>query len=82
VSDISERVLDVRHAPVKKYIVFTADDVSAEDTITIDDLTTINLALVADRSAATEVTQTVATNVITIGGSYSDIDVVGLVIGV
>jgi len=80
-SDIAEKVLDSRVAAVKKWVVFTAEDVTTADTITIDELTTIDLAYVVNRSAATAVTQTTATNVITIGGSYSDIDVIGLVIG-
>ena len=79
--DIVEKVLELRHAPVKKYLFFTAEDVSADDTITLSDLTTINIAYLIDRSAATAVTFTNATNIITITGSYSDIDVVGVAVG-
>jgi len=81
-SDIVEKVLELRHAPVKKYLFFTAEDVTTADTITLSDLTTINIAYLIDRSAATAVTFTNDTNVITIGGSYADIDVVGIAVGV
>jgi len=81
-SDIAEKVLDVRNAPVKKYMFFTAEDVSSGDTITLSDLTTINITYLIDRSAASAVTFTNATNVITITGAYADVDVVGIAVGV
>uniref|UniRef100_A0A6M3K3Z8 Uncharacterized protein n=2 Tax=viral metagenome TaxID=1070528 RepID=A0A6M3K3Z8_9ZZZZ len=81
-SDIAEKTLDVRNAPVKKHVYFTAEDVTTADTITLDELTTINLAYLIDRSAGTAVTFTNATNVITITGSYSDVDIVGIAVGV
>ena len=81
-ADIAEKVLELRHAPVKKYLFFTAEDVTTGDTITLSDLTTINLAYLIDRSAATAVTFTNATNVITITGAYTDVDVVGIAVGV
>lgn len=80
--DIVEKVLDIRNAPVKKYMSFTAEDVSTGDTITLSDLTTINIAYLIDRSAASVVTFSNATNIITITGSYSDVDVVGIAVGV
>lgn len=81
-TDIVEKVLDIRNAPVKKYMFFTAEDVSADDTITLSELTTINLTYLIDRSAGTAVTFTNATNVITITGAYTNVDVVGIAVGV
>ena len=81
-SDIVEKVLDIRNAPVKKYMFFTAEDVSTDDTITLSELTTINLTYLIDRSAGTAVTFTNATNVITITGAYTNVDVVGIAVGV
>lgn len=80
-SDITEKVLDTRIAAVKKWVLFTAEDVSTDDTLTIGDLTSIDSAAVFNRADGATVTQTDATNVITIGGSYTNIDVVGLAIG-
>jgi len=80
--DIAEKVLDIRNAPVKKYMFFTAEDVSTDDTITLSELTTINLTYLIDRSAGTAVTFTNATNVITITGAYTNVDVVGIAVGV
>ena len=80
--DIVEKVLDIRNAPVKKYMFFTAEDVSTADTITLSELTTINLAYLIDRAAGTAVTFTNATNVITITGAYTNVDVVGIAVGV
>lgn len=80
--DIAEKTLDIRNAPVKKYMYFTAEDVSTDDTITLDELTTINIAYLIDRSAASAVTFSNATNIITITGSYSDVDIVGIAVGV
>jgi len=81
-TDIVEKVLDIRNAPVKKYMFFTAEAVSADDTITLSELTTINLTYLIDRSAGTAVTFTNATNVITITGAYANVDVVGIAVGV
>ena len=80
--DIAEKVLDIRNAPVKKYMFFTAEDVTTDDTITLSELTTINIAYLIDRSAASAVTFTNATNVITITGAYANIDIVGVAVGV
>jgi hypothetical protein len=80
-SDITEKVLEVRSAVVKKAVIFTAEDVSTGDTITLDDLSAIDGVAILNREDGSEVTQTVATNVITIGGSYSDIDVIGIAVG-
>jgi len=81
-SDIVEKVLDIRNAPVKKYMFFTAENVSAADTITLSELTTINLTYLIDRSAGTAVTFTNATNIITITGAYANVDIVGIAVGV
>lgn len=80
--DVVEKVLDIRNAPVKKYMFFTAEDVNTDDTITLSELETINIAYLIDQSAATEVTFTNATNIITITGDYSDINIVGMAVGV
>lgn len=80
-SDIDEKVVEVRSSVVKKIVFFTAEDVTTADTITLDDLSTIDGAAVLDRSDGSAVTETEATNIITIGGSYSDIDVVGVAVG-
>ena len=81
-SDIAEKVLDIRNAPVKKYMFFTAENVSTDDTITLSELTTINTTYLIDRSAGSAVTFTEATNIITITGAYTDVDVVGIAVGV
>ena len=81
-SDIVEKVLDIRNAPVKKYMFFTAEDVSTDDTITLGDLTTINITYLIDRSAGSAVTFSNADNIITITGDYTDVDVVGVAVGV
>ena len=80
-TDITEKVLEVRQALVRKSLFFTAEDVSTDDTITLGDLTTINDTYLIDRAAGTAVTFSKATNVITITGSYSDVDVVGIAVG-
>lgn len=80
-SAITPKVLETRSATVKKSVIFTAEDVTTADTITLEDLSAIDGAAVLDRSDGSAVTQTVATNVITIGGSYSDIDVIGIAVG-
>jgi len=80
--DIAEKVLDIRNAPVKKYMFFTAEDVTTADTITLSELTSIDIAYLIDRSAGSAVTFTNATNVITITGAYADIDIVGIAVGV
>ena len=80
--DIAEKVLEVRSSVIKKIVFFTAEDVTTADTITLDDLSDIEGVAVLDRSDGSAVTETDATNVITIGGSYADIDVVGVAVGV
>ena len=80
-SDIAEKVLEVRSSVVKKSVVFMAEDVTTADTITLADLSSIDGVAILDRSDGSSVTATEATNVITIGGSYADIDVIGIAIG-
>ena len=80
--EIVERVLDIRNSPVKKYMFFTAEDVTTADTIVLSELTTINTTYLIDRSAGTAVTFTNLTNVITITGAYANVDVVGIAVGV
>ncbi len=80
-SDIAEKVLEVRSAVVKKSVIFTAEDVTTADTITLADLSSIDGFAILDRSDGSSITSTEATNVITIGGSYADIDVIGIAIG-
>lgn len=81
-SDITEKVLEVRQALVRESLFFTAEDVTTGDTITLGDLTTINDTYLIDRAAGTAVTFSKATNVITITGSFADVDVVGIAVGV
>ena len=78
--DIAEKVLEVRSSVVKKLIVFTAEDVSSTDTITLGDLTTINGAALLDRSDGSAITFTKATNVLTLT-SGSDADIIGIAVG-
>jgi len=80
-SDIAEKVLEVRATIVKKSIIFTAEDVTTADTITLDDLSDIDGVAILNRADGSTVTQTEATNVVTIGGSYTNIDVIGIAIG-
>jgi len=78
---ITPKILETRGAVVKKSVIFIAEDVSTGDTITLHDLSAIDGAAALNREDGSAVTQTVATNVITIGGSYSDIDVIGIAVG-
>ena len=72
----------VTPAVVKKRLVFEAT-VSTNDTITLGDLTTINSAHLAKKSDGSEVTCTIATNVITVtGAGLTNVAVVGFAIGV
>jgi hypothetical protein len=65
----------------KKILTFEAT-VSTDDTITLNDLTTINGTAVLKKSDGAAVTCTVATNVITItGAGLTDIAVAGIAIG-
>lgn len=79
--DIAEKVLEVRSTVVKKSVIFTAEDVTTTDTITLSDLSTIDGVAILDRSDGSSITVTKATNVVTVGGSYSDVDVIGIAIG-
>ena len=78
---IIERVLEEGTSLVKKYVLFTAEDVSTGDTITLDSLTAIDAAVLYNRATSAAVTQTDATNIITIGGDYTDVDIIGLAVG-
>ena len=80
-ADIAEKVLEVRSAVVKKAVFFTAEDVTTGDTITLADLSSIDGVVIFKRSDGSTVTQTEATNVVTIAGSYANVDVIGLAIG-
>ena len=51
------------------------------DTITLADLSSIDGVAILDRSDGSSVTVTESDNVITIAGTYSDIDVIGIAIG-
>jgi len=71
----------VAAATLKKRLVFEAT-VSTDDTITLGDLTAINSAHLAKKSDGTEVTYTIATNVITVtGAGLTNVPVVGFAIG-
>jgi len=80
-SAIIEKVLEEGTSLVKKYVLFTAEDVSTDDTISLDSLTAIDAVVLYNRATSAEVTQTDETNVITITGSYTDVDVIGLAVG-
>jgi len=72
----------VTEATLKKREVFETK-VSTDDTIPLGDFTTINSAHLAKKSDGSEVTCTIATNVITVtGAGLTDVDVVGFAIGV
>ena len=68
---------------LKKHITLEVTSISDADTITVDELTTVNAAKVVDLADATEYSVTLATNVITIDdvGCLSD-HVIVLVVGV
>ena len=71
----------VTSATLKKRLVFEAT-VSTDDTITLGDLTAINSAHLAKKSDGSEVTCTIATNVITVtGAGLTNVAVVGFAIG-
>ena len=81
-TDIKEKVLEVRNMVVKKAVIFTAEDVDTSDTITLADLSTIDGSAVLDRSAGTTYTHTTTTNVITVShAGLTDVDVIGIAIG-
>jgi hypothetical protein len=65
----------------ERYILFTADDVSQNDTITIDSVTTIHGSAIFNRETGAEITCTEATNVITVTGAATNVLVVGLAVG-
>jgi len=72
----------VTAAVLKKRLVFEAT-VSTDDTIKLGDLTTVHSAHLAKKSDGSEVTCTVATNVITVtGAGLTDVPVIGFAIGV
>jgi len=71
----------VTAAVLKKRLVFEAT-VSTDDTITLGDLSAINSAHLAKKSDGSEVTCTIATNVITVtGAGLTNVPVVGFAIG-
>ena len=70
----------VTEASVKTRLIFEAT-VSKDDTITLADLSTINSAHLAKKSDGSEISCTVATNVITVTGTATNILVIGFAIG-
>jgi len=77
----SSRRVIVTDAVEKKVIEFEAT-VSTDNTITLNDLTTINGAALLKKSDGSAVTCTVATNIITVtAASLTDVPVIGEAIG-
>ena len=68
---------------LKKHITLEIDSISDADTITVDELTTVNVAKVIDLEDGTEFAVTLGTNIITVddAGCSSD-HVIVLAIGV
>jgi len=82
VVDRNEIIVTQTAATTKKRIVFEAT-VSTSDTITLDDMTTINSAHLAKKSDGSEITCTIATNVITVTqAALTNVAIVGFAIGV
>jgi len=78
----SSKVVITTDAVTKKVLQISAI-VSTNDTITLNDLTTISGAALLKRADGTAVTATVATNVITVTqATLTDVPIVGLAIGV
>ena len=68
---------------LKKHVTLEVESISDTDTITVDNLTTVNVAVVIDLADGTEYSVTLATNVITIDdASCSSDHVIVLVVGV
>lgn len=79
--DISETTILSRNVVYEKYLVVTAD-ITSDETVTIDSLTTIDNAYVVKQQDGAECTFTKATNVITITeGSLTDEPLVIFVVG-
>ena len=67
---------------LKKFLTLEVTSISDADTVTVDALTTVNVAKVIDLSDGTEYTVTLATNVITIDDATCSADhVIILVVG-
>jgi hypothetical protein len=87
-TDVAESVKSletfvVTEAVTKKRIVFEAEDASTDKTITLDNLTTIQNALLTKKSDGSNVAFTKATNVLTITEEgLSDADLIGFAVGV
>jgi len=64
----------------KKEIGFSVSSASTGDTITISDVTTLASAHLYKKSDGTEVACSIATNVITVGGSVSSVDLGGIAV--
>jgi len=72
----------VTAAVLKKRLEFTAI-VSTNDTITLSELTTINSAHLAKQSDGSEISCSIAGNVITVAGlGLTDVPIIGFAIGV
>jgi hypothetical protein len=68
---------------LKKHVTLEVTSISDTDTITVDELDTVNVAVVIDLSDGTEYTVTLSTNVITIDDQACSSDhVIVLVVGV
>jgi hypothetical protein len=67
-------------AVMKRYITFEST-VSQSDTITINEVTTLLGADLLKKSDGTAITCTVATNVITVTGAGTNVDIIGIAYG-
>ena len=80
-ADVTETTVLSRNVVYEKYLVVTAD-ITTDETVTIDSLTTIDNAYVAKQQDGSECTFTKATNVITVTeAALSDEPLVMFVIG-
>jgi len=82
VADIAETVLSklllqITAPTVKTWVHFSANAVSTSDTITIDELSSILTATLKKKADGVAVTCTVATNVITVTGAITTVDLIG-----
>ena len=71
----------VKTVEVRKKIIEFEATVSTNDTVTIGEVTTVASAHLAKKSDSSEVTCTVATNVITVTGTgLTNVDIVGVAV--
>ena len=79
----SSKMTVVTAAVEKKYITFEVEDASVDNTITLEDFTTIAAAALFKKSDGTTVAFTKSTNVLTITeAGLSSVDLVGYAYGV